>query len=296
MSDQRDQWVYLSSGELSAEVNPQGAQLSTLRDREGRDLLWDGDPRVWAGRAPLLFPIVGALAGGAYRLDSKIYHLSRHGFARDKRFNIIDSSPSAATFQLRADAASLEIYPFRFELDVHFSIEGPTLLLTTWIRNAGDEPMPASFGYHPGFRWPMPYDRDRAFHYIEFTYDEPAPMRRLNADGLLTPQPRPTPLSNRRLALRDDLFQDDVVIFDQVRSRSVIYGAADGPRIRISYPEMPYLGIWTKPGANFICIEPWHGIADPEGFSADFRAKPGAFIVAPGSFAPMRMAITLIDG
>ena len=296
MTEQRDQWVSLHSGDLSAEVNPQGAQLSTLRDAQGRDLLWDGDPAVWTGRAPLLFPIVGALAGGAYRLDSKVYHLSRHGFARGKRFDLIDSTADAATFQLKADAASHEIYPYRFELDVHFALEGTTLSITSWVRNAGDEPMPASFGYHPGFRWPLPYGRARASHFIEFTSDEPAPMRRLNVDGLLTPKAHATPISNRRLVLGDDLFKDDVIIFDKIRSDSVTYGAADGPRIRVSYPGMPYLGIWTKPAANFICIEPWHGVADPQGFSQDFRAKPGVFMVPPGSALAMRMAITLIDG
>ncbi len=296
MSVQRDQWVSLSSDELCVEVNPMGAQLSTLRDGKGRDLMWSGDPGVWAGRAPLLFPIVGALAGGAYRLGSKIYPLSRHGFARGRHFSVMDSTPVSAAFQLKADAASLQIYPFRFELDVYFELTGATLSITSWIRNAGDEPMPASFGYHPGFLWPLPYGHSRASHFIEFTNEEPAPMRRLNPGGLLTPQPHATPILNRRLALSDDLFQDDVVIFDEIRSQTVTYGAADGPRLQIRYPGMPYLGVWTKPGANFICVEPWHGIADPQGFAGDFLAKPGSFLVAPGNAEPMRMAITWVDG
>ncbi|MEP6885441.1 MAG: aldose 1-epimerase family protein [Gammaproteobacteria bacterium] len=295
MSEQRDQWVTLHSGDLTAEVNPHGAQLSTLRDREGRDLLWNGDPAVWSGRAPLLFPIVGALAGGAYRIDSNRYHLSRHGFARAARFDLVDPTPSAASFRLKADAASLEIYPYQFELDVRFALERSTLSLTARITNAGDEPMPASFGYHPGFRWPLPYGRARAAHFIEFASDEPAPIRRLNADGLLTPRPHPTPISNRRLPLVDELFQGDVIILDEIRSHSVTYGAADGPRIRVDYPDTPYLGIWTKPGADFICIEPWHGVADPADFSGDFRTKPGVFMVAPADAVHMRMAITLLE-
>jgi galactose mutarotase-like enzyme len=284
----------LRSEELSAAVDPQGAQLSTLRDRQGRDLLWDGDPAVWSGRAPLLFPIVGVLVGGVYRLDGHVYALNRHGFARGRQFDLIDATPATAVFKLKADAATLEIYPYRFELDVQFAIEGPTLSITTWVRNAGEAAMPASFGYHPGFRWPLPFGRTRASHFVEFANDEPAPIRRLNAQGLLMPQPRPTSVANRRLPLNDALFQDDVIIFDEIRSRSVIYGAAGGPRLQISYPDTPYLGIWTKPGANFICIEPWHGVADPEGFSGELRVKPGIFMVAPGGATPMRMAITLL--
>jgi galactose mutarotase-like enzyme len=288
--------VSLSSGDLRAEIDPLGAQLSILRDSAGRDLLWDGDPSVWTGRAPVLFPIVGALAGGSYRLESTRYRLSRHGFARGKLFDIVESASAAATFRLRSDAASLQIYPFRFELDIRFALDGPTLVVTTYVRNAGEEAMPASFGYHPALRWPLPFGRARSSHFIEFESDEPAPVRRLDADGLLTPERHATPIVHRRLALADTLFQDDAVIFDAIRSRSVTYGADEGPRIRVSHPDTPYLGIWTKPRANFICIEPWHGVADPEGFSGDFRTKPGVFTVAAGAALPIRMAITLLGG
>jgi galactose mutarotase-like enzyme len=293
MSDQQSQWVSLGSGDLTAQVNPLGAQLSALRDRSGRDLLWDGDPAVWTGRAPLLFPIVGMLAGGCYRLGSEVHQLPRHGFARGKLFEVTESTSATAAFRLTADEATLQVYPFHFELDVRFALEGPTLSITTYIRNVGDEEMPASFGYHPAFRWPLPYGRERSSHFIEFACDEPAPIRRLNADGLLTMERHPTPISDRRLALADALFRDDVVIFDAIHSSSVTYGAGTGPRLRISYPDTPYLGVWTKPGANFICIEPWHGVSDLAGFSGDFTAKPGVFMVAPGACMPITVAIAL---
>jgi galactose mutarotase-like enzyme len=288
-------WVSLSSGNLAAEINPLGAQLSALRDHAGRDLLWDGDPSVWTGRAPLLFPIVGTLAGGSYRLSSQIHHLPRHGFARGKRFDIVDMTSAAATFRLKADETTLQIYPFRFELDVRFALEDSTLSVTTWVRNNGDDDMPASFGYHPAFRWPLPFGGTRSSHFIEFACDEPAPIRRLNADGLLAAERYPTPVAHGRLALVDTLFQDDAIIFDEIRSRSITYGDDEGPRIRVSYPQTPFLGLWTKPNANFICIEPWHGVADLAGFSGDFREKTGVFIVTPGAALPIPMAITLLD-
>jgi galactose mutarotase-like enzyme len=296
VSDQPSQWLALSSSDLSAEVNPFGAQLSTLQDRTGRHLLWDGDPSIWAGRAPLLFPIVGELAEGRYRLGSKIYHLPRHGFARGKPFEIVDSTTSAATFRLKADKTTLPVYPFRFELDVQFELIGPTLTVTASIRNAGDENMPASFGYHPAFRWPLPYGRARSSHFIEFSNDEPAPIRRLNKAGLLIPERHPTPISHRRLALADSMFQNDVIIFDEIRSRSVSYGAEDGPRMQVSYPDTPYLGIWTKPQSGFICIEPWHGVADIEGFSGDFTEKLGVFTVTPGATFALKMALAVLPG
>ena len=294
MSNQKPPWIAITSGDLSAEVDPHGAQLSTLRDAAGRDLQWNGEPSIWAGRAPLLFPIVGELAGGTYRLGSSAYHLSRHGFARRSLFELVDSSATSALFRLKTDAQSVALYPFRFELDVQFALDGPSLSMITSVRNVGDQEMPASFGYHPAFRWPLPYGQARAEHFIEFADDEPAPVRRLDAAGLLMPQRHVTPIVERRLALADELFEKDVVIFDEVRSRFVTYGAHTGPRLRVSFPDAPYLGVWTKPGADFICIEPWHGVADPQGYAGDFTAKPGIFTVAAGAAKSIEVTITLL--
>ena len=295
MSDQPGSWISLGSPELSARINPLGAQLSILRDRAGRDLLWDGNPAVWNGRAPLLFPIVGSLAGGAYRLGTRTYQLPRHGFARGKPFEVASATPTAAAFTLRADESTLQVYPFHFELGVDFALQGASLTVTATVRNLTDAALPASFGFHPAFRWPLPYEQARAAHFIEFAQDEPTPIRRLNSAGLVAPGSVPTPVADRVLPLADALFAPDVVIFDQVRSRSVTYGAQVGPRIRVSYPDAPYLGIWSKPGAPFVCIEPWHGISDPEGFTGDFSAKPGVFSVPPGGAQSVRMEITLLS-
>jgi galactose mutarotase-like enzyme len=292
---QNHQWISLRSGELTAEIDPLGAQLSALRDRAGRDLLWGGDPSIWAGRAPILFPIVGALAGGSYRVGTKVYRLSRHGFARTSIFGIAQTSATSATFKLKADDATFSLYPFPFELEVHFALDGRTLSVTAWIRNLGDKEMPASFGYHPAFCWPLPFGQPRSSHFIEFERDELSPVRRLDAAGLMTPERHATPIIQRRLVLTDALFQNDAIIFDDVRSQVVTYGSTVGPRIRLSFPDTPYLGIWTKSHANFMCIEPWHGIADPQGYSGDFSAKPGIFTVAAQRSLAIKMAITLLD-
>jgi galactose mutarotase-like enzyme len=295
MTDQPRPWVSISSGKLTVEIDPRGAQLSVLRAADGSDLLWNGDPKVWAGRAPLLFPIIGVLTGGVYRLGSKTYPLSRHGFARDRIFSLRNSSPSSAVFSLHADESTRCVYPFEFELDVHYELSAATLAVTTAIRNLGAADMPASFGYHPAFRWPLPFGQPRSSHFIEFETDEPAPVRRIDAAGLLTPVGHPTPVANRRLKLADALFNEDVLIFDQIKSRSVSYGGNAGPRLRIDFPDAAYLGVWTKPGANFICIEPWHGITDPEGYSGDFMEKPGLQVLKAGESFFAKMDITLLE-
>ncbi len=287
-------WLTLGSSALTARINPFGAQLSILRDSSGRELLWDGDPAFWNGRAPLLFPIVGTLAGGVYRLAGRSYALSRHGFARRKLFDVLSSSRTEALLRLKADAQTLAVYPFDFHLQVRFQVMGSTLSVTSWVKNPGDAPMPASFGYHPAFRWPLPFGAARAQHAIEFELDEPAPIRRLDAAGLLTPVRHPTPIRARRLLLDDELFKEDVVILDAVRSQALSYGADTGPRLALQFPDTPYLGLWSKPGAPFVCIEPWHGMADPVGFTGAFTDKPGVFMVPPGAQRELRMQVTLL--
>ena len=294
MPDQPTEWISLRSKELSAAVNPLGAQLSILRDGSGRDLLWNGDPAVWAGRAPILFPTIGELAGGRFRVGAQTYKLPRHGFARTRAFDVVAATATEATFRLNADESTAQVYPFQFQLDVRFALAGATLSVTSSVRNRGREDMPASIGYHPGFRWPLPYGQPRAAHFIEFANDEGPVIRRLDAHGLLSTARHPTPLSGRRLLLDDSLFRDDVLIWDDLRSRSVTYGAASGPRIRVAYPDATYLGVWTKPGAEFVCIEPWHGIADEAGFQGEFEDKLGAFAVPPGGVQELNMQITLL--
>ncbi len=291
MSLEQTSWIVLRSAHLQAQIDPLGAQLSALRDRHGRELLWSGDPAVWAGRAPILFPIVGALAGGRYRLGERSYALPRHGFARGRNFEVVSESPASALFRLQSDQATLQVYPFEFQLDVSFEMDGPALSVLGTVRNLGSVRMPASIGFHPGFRWPLPCGQPRESHYIEFAQPETSPIRRLDTDGLVSPVRHPTPVSDRRLHLADSLFREDVIIFDDLRSRSVTYGGPTGPRIRVDFPDARYLGVWTRPGAGFVCIEPWQGIADEAGSSGDFTRKPGVFMLDPGSSRSLSMRI-----
>jgi len=285
--------LQLRSDEWFVEIDEQGAQLSTLRDAKGRDLLWNGDAAFWSGRAPILFPIVGALNGGQYTWRGQRYALPRHGLARTRRFEVVRDEPHEAVFRLCADAETLKVYPFRFELDVAFRFEGAALEIEASVRNNGDEPMPASLGFHPAFRWPLPYGAARGAHCIEFPFDEPAPIRRLDANGLLIDAGYPSPVRQRRLALDDSLFNDDVVIFDRLVSRQLRYGADSGPKLGVSFAGATHLGLWTRPGAGFICIEPWRGVADPVGFDGDFTAKPGLFTVPPGAKRSLEMRLDL---
>jgi len=283
--------IKIGSGALSAAIDPLGAELSSLRDADGRELMTDADPAFWSGRAPILFPIVGRLSHDTLRLDGRGYAMEKHGFARRQVFDIVAQDAASATFRLVANDATRAGYPFDFTLDIRFSITGATLDIAVTIANRGGDPMPESFGFHPAFAWPLPYHQLRDEHRITFDANEGATIKQLD-DGLIATDV-PTPLDGRALDLADDLFADDALIWIPVASQSVIYGAAEGPSLRVDFPDTPYLGIWTKPGAAFVCIEPWHGHADPVGFAGDFRDKPGVFLVAPGGDWRCGMRVTL---
>ncbi len=283
--------VRLRSPRLSAEISPHGAELQRLQDEEGRDLLWDGDPRFWTGHAPILFPVIGCVAGDRIRVDGEDYPMAKHGFARHREFAVAEHAEDAVTFRLEADDGTRKSYPFDFRLDIRFALEGAALVVEAGLHNTGDRPLPASFGFHPALRWPLPYGGERAMHRVRFERDELAPIRRIGADQLVRPAPEPTPVEGDLLEVRDELFRDDALIFDRLASRSALFGAPGSRAVRVGFPAMPMLGIWTKPGAGFLCIEPWQGMADPQGFAGAFRDKPGVIEVAPRDFRRFSMRI-----
>lgn len=285
-------WVRISSGELSAAIDPFGAELASLTDAAGRELMTDADPSYWTGRAPLLFPIVGALADGRYRLDGRDYAMPKHGFARRSAFTPVEVASDRTMFRLTDSPATHDHYPFAFALEMSFALAGATLTMAAALTNPGEASLPASFGYHPSFAWPLPYGAPRAAHRIDFAADEPGELLRIDRDGLIAPAPRPSPLEGRMLHLADALFADDALIWAPVASRSLRYGAEDGPALEIGF-DAPMLGIWTKPGARFVCIEPWWGHADPAGFAGDIRDKPGIMLLAPGETRHFTMRVTL---
>lgn len=288
-----DEQTRITSGALTAIIAHHGAELQSLTDGQGRELMSDGNPAFWGGRAPLLFPIVGRLNDDTLRLGDRAYAMQKHGFARKSDFSLTHVSDSAALFRLRDSAESRAHFPYAFELDAHFRLNEATLHKTVTVRNIGDGDLPFSFGYHPAFAWPLPFGCARDAHQICFEYDEPASLARVTPYGTIGPDAVPTPVAGNLIALRDSLFDADALVWRDLNSSRLVYGAPGFPQLDIGFPDTPNLGIWTKPGAAFICVEPWAGIADPEGYRGDFRDKPGVMTLAPGDERCFRMEITL---
>lgn len=286
--------VTITSGALTARIDPLGAELLSLIDAAGSEWMTDANPEFWGGHAPLLFPIVGGLAGDCLRHQGREYHLPRHGFARRSPFALVEQAEDRAVFRLADTAATRETYPFAFGLEVAFALTGHQLAMIATVANPGDETLPFSFGFHPAFAWPLPGGGAKAGHAICFAGDEPQPVRRLDAAGLLAGS-EATPVVGGSLPLSPELFADDALIWDRLASRRVEYRSPAGPWLDIGF-NLPMLGIWQVPGGNYICIEPWAGHADPAGFTGEFAEKPGIVLLAPGASHSFRMDVTVHHG
>jgi galactose mutarotase-like enzyme len=288
-------FINIASKDLIASINPLGAELWSLKDAEGRQLMTDADPRFWTGHAPILFPIVGGLVNNCYRLGNRTYNMPKHGFARHSLFQIVYVTKSIARFRLEATKTSHDIYPFEFRLDLDFKLTGSALSIVAIITNFDNLAMPFSFGYHPAFAWPLPYGRLAGEHRVAFEKKEVAPIRRLDpSSGLLTPTLHASPVNGYDYWPSFTDFSADALIWDAMASRSLRFGVPGLPNLRIDYPDLPMLGIWQKPGGRYLCIEPWAGLADPLGFEVDFYKKPGILVLQPGKKELFRMIISLV--
>jgi galactose mutarotase-like enzyme len=280
----------LRSDGISATIKADGAELCSLKNRQELELLWQAGP-LWPRHAPILFPIVGRLKNDELRHRGKIYPMTQHGFARDRKFNWNERGSRSCTLVLTDDPETRLHFPFPFRLAVTYAVEGAHLDVGFEITNTGDETLPASIGAHPAFNWPLLPGLPKEAYGISFSSEEPEPIRRLK-DGLLRAKPEPSPVRGKFLALSEQLFADDAVILDRPASTGIRYAADRGPSIDVCWHGFRELGIWSKPqGAPFVCIEPWHGFASPSDFDGEFIDKPGLMQVVPATTRTLKYRI-----
>ena len=291
-----DELITIASEGLTAAINSLGAELWSLTYAQGRELMTDADPRWWTGHAPLLFPFVGRSRGDTYRLDGLEYSMPQHGFARRMAFTQVEHLPECVTFRLEADAATRAVYPFDFRLDMQFAVAGGTLMMTATVMNRGEADMPFSFGYHPAFAWPLPYGGAAEAHVVEFEKAEPAPLRKVGDEpGLIAQESVASPVVGNVLTPTHAMFEGDALIWDELESHSLLWGVPGRARLKIDFPDTPWLGLWQKPGAHYLCVEPWAGMADLVGFEGDVWAKQGIMRLIPGDERRFRMDVSVVE-
>jgi len=260
-------------------VKPLGAELCSIKSADDLEHLWQADPAVWGRHAPVLFPMVGKLRDNHYTLNDKTYKLSQHGFARDMKFSLIEQGESSLVYQLLPTAETRACYPFEFDLTITYRLSENALSIEYTVRNAGSATMPFSIGAHPGFTLPGPIDEC----FMEFEKVETLSTRLLDCNGLISEKISPVLENSNLLPLSKTLFDRDALIFMDAESESITLSATNSARrLTVEFAGFPEFGIWSKPGAPFVCIEPWFGYADTEDPYGDLTDKPGIINLEAG--------------
>ncbi len=271
--------IELSNHYLKAQISPDGAELKSLVYLStGKELIWQANPGIWARSAPLLFPIVGKLKNNSFKWNGLIYNMSQHGFARDSTFQVGQTNETAADFTLTENEQTLSKYPYDFNLQVSFQLKGNSILNTVSVENTGENDMPFSVGFHPGFNIFGKFSD----YQISFEKPETVDLFELK-DGLINGVAHKKFLDySQELLLENDIFDNDALVFKGLNSNWSKLRKQDGSHeLTIHHPGFPYLGIWSKPGESFICVEPWYGLADNVNSEGNLFDKAGILVLKP---------------
>jgi galactose mutarotase-like enzyme len=280
----------IENADLRVVIDPKGAELlSVFHKQHGLEYLWNGDPVFWGKHSPILFPIVGTLKEGLFRYQGRSYTLGRHGFGRDSLFEMETQDAESICFLLRSSPASKLNFPFDFECRISYQLSEQTLKTGYSVRNpatAGidsSEDLYFSIGGHPAFACPLVPGTDYADYWLGFEKKETAPRWPISKDGLIEEQPQPLLKDSDRLPLSKDLFVSDALVFKHLASAAVtLRSAKTAHGLRMDFPGFPFLGLWAAKNADFVCIEPWCGIADSVGSDQQLTQKEGIIRLAPG--------------
>ena len=270
---------------LRVSIRSKGAELTSIFHKpSGIEHLWQADPTVWTWHAPNLFPVVGGCLANEVLIDGKTYPMARHGFARQSLFDTTESTQTHAIFTLRSSDETRLHFPYEFEFQIIYELRNSALTITYRVVNQDDEPVYFSVGAHPAFAVPFQPGEAYADYYLEFEQAEPLETHLLSADGYFTGETKPVSIEGRQLRLTKHLFDQDALVFKNLTSRRVtLRSDRNTHAITVSYPAFPYLGLWAKPGADFVCIEPWLGCADREGQVRPIQEKEAIQRVETGA-------------
>lgn len=265
----------LENEHVYLEVSDQGAELIRLNGKKtGRAYLFDADPRYWKRHSPVLFPLVGSLREKQYRYGGKSYSMSQHGFARDRQFQPERRSADSLWFVLESDAASREIYPFDFRLEIGYCLEGQGLQVKWRVTNTGSGQMYFSIGAHPAFFCSMTPengpDTDRI--HVGEQLSGQFTCYHISENGLaLTADTECYPCD---LPVTADLFARDAVIADGAQAKRLALADAAGTEYVVMNFEAPLFGLWAPCGdAPFVCLEPWYGRCDAADFTGSLEER-----------------------
>lgn len=268
--------IHLTNGILSAEISEIGAEIKSLK-KDGCEYMWSGDPQVWGNTAPVLFPIIGFMKDNRYTLDGTTYEMTKHGLVRGKEFAVENVTDTSVTLLHTHNEQTMQMYPFAFEFRVIFTLVDHSLKVEYRVNNLNDREMYFSTGSHEAYATPEGVEN----YDIIFPHKEDLETYLL-AGGLLQKKTMTVGKNTEYLPIYETYFALDTLIFKHLRSKALILKNRKTERtIQVEFPDCDYLGIWHKPGAPYLCIEPWAGLPDNEDTDQDITGKEGIIALPP---------------
>lgn len=280
---------------LTVTAAEKGAELRSILSADGTEYLWQGDSRYWSDRAPNLFPFVARLTDGKYYLDGDLHEMPIHGFAPYLDFSLKENDGNKMVLELQDNEHTFSLYPRHFSFQVIYQLEENRLNICFRVENRDEKTLYFGIGGHPGFN--VPLSDGKRFEDYRLRFETCSPCRQVifTSDCFPTGQTRPFPLEDGTvLPLSHRLFDDDAIVLIQM-ARQVTLEADDGHSITVTYPQMPYLGLWHWPrtDAPYICIEPWGSLPARAGEVTVFEKKKDLYALQPGTVYENNWSITL---
>ncbi len=275
--------ITLENDHIKATFLHRGAELKNLIDKETHlDYMWKADPVFWGKTSPVLFPIVGALKDDQYLYQDQVYNLPRHGFAREMDFEVADQSETAVLFILKDTPETRFHYPFAFKLGIRYSLKGSSLICRYEVYNPGNEPLLFSIGGHPAFAVPLKEKEQYGDYFLKFNADEQLDVHKIKGN-LVEEETFVLSLEDSRLPLKHSLFDDDALVMKNLKSNQIsLLNTKNKHGLIFRFDGFPYFGIWAAKDADFVCLEPWCGIADGAHHQGKLEDKEGIVKLLPG--------------
>lgn len=261
---------------FTAEIDSMGAQLHSFAAKDGTEYLWQGNPDIWYGQAPVLFPVIGQMKNDRLQWQGKEYEMPKHGLARKLPFEVKSIEASKAVFSLKSSEDTLKKYPFAFEFLMSYELTDKGIKAEHTVINLNDGEMYFSVGAHPGFNCEIG-------DYIEFEQAESIGTERIDSENLIIPEVYPLLDNDSKIVITEEIFKPDALILSGLKSKKLsLVSPGLGRRLSFTFGDCPFLGIWAKPGAPYVCLEPWYGVNDGHDDYGEFSNKRGIQHIAKG--------------
>lgn len=269
---------------LTIKVSEMGAELTSIKDENGKEYLWQANPKYWNRHSPILFPIVGAVWNDTFRVNGTEYHSKRHGFARDTAFHLIKKDNNKITFSMHDTEETYKKFPFHFILGVTYRLERNRIHVVWHVQNTDNKEIHFQIGGHPAFNLPDITEGEPIRGYLKMDA-ETLNRTELTHEGYRKPSCKEMETDEGILEFTEETFRNDALIFDNCQLHDVqLLNRRGEPEVSVHF-NTPAVGIWTPYGKNapFLCIEPWYGVADETGCTDEFKNRHLMNHLLPGA-------------